>query len=276
MKTKILILLLLAVAKAGYTQQTLRPVSLFNPVPKPAMRQMETDRPDITESAITLDAGHFQLETNLAAFKRERNDDLLKSTWLINDMILKLGLGASTDIQLDFETYVKETTEERLSHTKEREAGNGNLTLRIKQNILGNNRGNFAVAVLPYVRFPIAGYGEKHPYEGGLIVPMQLKVGHDWKIGAQVEVDRLEDMEGHGSHTEFLQSLTLSHPLLKKLDGIAETHYTYDFKQHHFSNFLNAALQLEVYKDVKIDGGLNYGLQKDAEKRYFLGLSLRI
>lgn len=28
------------------------------------MRDFETDRPDVTESAYTVDAGHFQLETD--------------------------------------------------------------------------------------------------------------------------------------------------------------------------------------------------------------------
>ncbi|MEO8961795.1 MAG: hypothetical protein ABI325_07935 [Ginsengibacter sp.] len=36
--------------------------NLFNPTPKSMMRDFETDRPDVTESAYTLDAGHFQFE----------------------------------------------------------------------------------------------------------------------------------------------------------------------------------------------------------------------
>ncbi|MEO8821382.1 MAG: hypothetical protein ABI267_05890 [Ginsengibacter sp.] len=43
-------------SKSGYT--------IFNPTPKKLMRDFETDRPDVTESAYTVDAGHFQLETD--------------------------------------------------------------------------------------------------------------------------------------------------------------------------------------------------------------------
>ena len=39
------------------------------------MRDFETDRPDITESAYSVDAGHFQLETDL--FKTEH----VKASW---------------------------------------------------------------------------------------------------------------------------------------------------------------------------------------------------
>ena len=38
---------------------------LFNPVPKEKMRDFVTDRPDRTESPISVDAGHFQIETDL-------------------------------------------------------------------------------------------------------------------------------------------------------------------------------------------------------------------
>src|SRR5258707_15821817 len=42
------------VDKSGYT--------LFNPTPREYMRAFTTDRPDLTESPFTVDAGHFQLE----------------------------------------------------------------------------------------------------------------------------------------------------------------------------------------------------------------------
>ena len=41
---------------------------LFHPTPRALMREMSTDRPDQTESAYTVDAGHFQLEMDFANF----------------------------------------------------------------------------------------------------------------------------------------------------------------------------------------------------------------
>jgi len=37
----------------------------FNPTPRSLMRELSTDRPDKTESAYTVDAGHFQIESDL-------------------------------------------------------------------------------------------------------------------------------------------------------------------------------------------------------------------
>lgn len=105
---------------------------------------------------------------------------------------------------------------------------------------------------------------------------MSLKLGGEWKIGMQLEFDRLQNEASEGHLAQFLETLTVSHPLGKKLYAIAETYYTYDIQEHGWNNFLNAALQLEVAKDLRIDGGLNYGIQHDAMKSYFFGLSFRL
>lgn len=250
--------------------------SLFRPVPKEQMREMETDRPDVTESPYTVDAGHFQYETDMVNLVREQSETQDTRTVLINHANIKIGITASTGIQIGFETYgiQKETDVASGSTTTSR--GFGDISFRIKQNLIGNDGGNFVMAVLPYIKFPTSAYDEESRLEGGLIVPMLYKLPGEWKLGFQVEMDRLKDNDQPAMHTELLQTLTISHPLVKGVEGIAETYYTYDFKAHHLLNFINAAVQMEVAKDFKVDAGLNYGLQHDAEKHYFIGASFRL
>ena len=50
--------------------------TLFNPTPDTLMREMSTDRPDASESPYTVDAGHYQMESDLIA--RTRDHDALK------------------------------------------------------------------------------------------------------------------------------------------------------------------------------------------------------
>lgn len=45
--------------------------SLFQPTPNAQLREMSTDRPDKTESPYTVDAGRFQIETDLVAYTRD-------------------------------------------------------------------------------------------------------------------------------------------------------------------------------------------------------------
>ncbi len=249
--------------------------SLLDPVPKEQMREMETDRPDVTESPYTVDAGHFQVETDLIRVIREKSETTKTKTLLINQINLKIGLTGSTAVQIGFQTYGRQRETELDSGSKTVNDGHGNLTFRIKQNIIGNDKGSFAMALLPYVKLPMSKY-EDSRFEGGLIVPMQYKFAGEWNLGFQVELDRLKDQDDNAMHTEFLQTLTISHPIIRGLDGIAETYYTYDFKAHEFSNYINAAIQIDAAKDFKLDAGLNIGLQHTAAKHYFIGASYRL
>ncbi len=249
--------------------------SLFNPVPERLMREMETDRPDVTESAYTVDAGHFQYETDLIRLTKERSDSREVSTVLVNHGNLKLGLTGSMAIQIGFETYGVQRERDLSSGSTRRTDGFGDINLRIKQNLIGNDHGNFVMAILPYIKFPTSGYDDESRLEGGLIVPMLYKLPGEWKLGFQVEVDRLKDLDQPAMHTELLQTLTISHSITKGIDGIAETYYTYDFKAHQLSNYINAAVEIDVAKDFKVDAGLNYGIQHQAQKHYFIGASYR-
>ena len=41
---------------------------LFNPTPRGQMRELSADRPDVTESPYTVDAGHVQLEMSFVDY----------------------------------------------------------------------------------------------------------------------------------------------------------------------------------------------------------------
>lgn len=255
-------------------QESKQNYTLFNPVPKDLMREMETDRPDVTESAYTVDVGHFQYETDLVRLTRQKSDEQETRTLLINQGNFKIGLTRTTAIQIGFQTYGNQKEKDLNSGSVTTSNGFGDITFRIKQNLIGNDKGNFALAVLPYVKFPTSNY-EDSRFEGGLIVPMIYKLPGEWNLGMQVEVDRLKDRDQQTMHTEFLQTLAISHPIIKGVEAIAETYYTYDFKAHEISTSLNAAIQMEVAKDFQLDAGINYGLQHHAEKHYFIGASYR-
>jgi hypothetical protein len=267
----------LLLSQGAQAQDTTRNgYNLFKPLPKPLMREdMETDRPSITESPYTVEAGHFQYEADLFKHERETTEESKQHKWLINQANLKFGLLKNTALQVIVQSYGKERTEQLADHSMQSASGFGDITLRLKQNIYGNYNGNFSIALLPYVKFPTNKYSENKLYEEGLMIPMVIKLPHDWKIGLQVEGDYLKDNDEQARHAEVLQSLVLSHVLFKKLEVFGETFYTYNFKDHQIQNYLDAALEYELIKDVKVDAGINYGLQKTAHKDYFLGIAFR-
>ncbi|MBS7564058.1 transporter [Mucilaginibacter sp. Bleaf8] len=251
--------------------------SLFHPVPKEKMRkEMETDRPNFTETPLTVDAGHFQYEADLGRFEHQTTSESDERRWLINQADLKFGLLPNTSLQLIVQTFGHQVNKELENGEKEFNRGFGDLTLRIKQNIYGNYDGNFSIALMPYIKFPTNRYSDNKLYEEGLMIPMLLQLPHDWKIGMQVEGDYLKDDDADASrHADLQHSVVISHVLFKKLEVFAETYYSYNFKNHHVHNFVDTALEYEITPDFKIDAGINYGFQKAAQKDYFLGLAFR-
>jgi hypothetical protein len=115
----------------------------FNPVPGNEMRSFETDRPDVTESAYTINTGHFQLETDLFKTERYNADGVKTINNYINTANTKLGITHSTDFQVVIATL--NTSKIINSGAINKKPDFGGLTFRIKQNLWANNNGNTAL-----------------------------------------------------------------------------------------------------------------------------------
>src|SRR5688500_4882093 len=66
--------------------------SLFDPTPPEMMRELSTDRPDVTESPYTVDAGHFQVELSLIEYTRDEDQGAELDEWVVMPSNLKVGL----------------------------------------------------------------------------------------------------------------------------------------------------------------------------------------
>ena len=111
---------------------------LFRPVPVEQMRELSTDRPDKTESPYTVDAGHVQVEMDLAAFTYDRHNsdrsDTRIESWSFGTVNLKFGLLNNVDFQIVLEPWSVSRTVERPGG-RARADGFGDLTFRTKVNL---------------------------------------------------------------------------------------------------------------------------------------------
>ncbi len=83
---------------------------LFNPTPSEQMRPLSADRPDATESPITVDAGHVQVEVSFFDYIRSDHDGDDFDAWTVFDANVKFGLFNNVDLQLVFGVYGEQTT----------------------------------------------------------------------------------------------------------------------------------------------------------------------
>jgi len=256
--------------------------SLFRPAPDALLREMATDRPDKTESAYTLDAGHYQIEMDLLSYNydhsREGGEDLTLEAWAIAPVNLKVGVLNNVDLQIIAGTRNIQRVTDRDTNDTKRVSGFGDLLLRCKTNLWGNDGGPSALSVMPFVKIPTArrdlGNGAR---EGGIIFPFAMELPARWGFGTQAEIDWRQDSSRSDYHEEIINTVTVSHDIAGKLAGYVEL----------FSNLstepgakwiatLDFGFTYAVARDIQLDAGMNIGLTAAADDlNPFFGLSLR-
>ena len=135
--------------------------NLFNPTPAEHLRELSTDGPGATESAYTVDAGHFQVEMALVSYTSDKDSSggvvARTEVWAVAPLILKVGLLNQLDAQLVLEPY--NLIYERESTNRITRRGFGDTSVRLKYNFWGNDDGRTAFAAIPYLMFSISGGG---------------------------------------------------------------------------------------------------------------------
>ncbi len=248
---------------------------LFNPTPPELMRALSTDRPDKTESPFTVDAGHFQIEADLANFTYDASRGTTVQSWSFANTNLKVGLLNNVDFQLIIPT---------INHLRESDSrgrtmattGFGDIVTRVKINLWGNDGGRTAFGLLPFVKFPTAtGALGNGAVEGGLILPLAVQLPAEWQLGLMTEVDL--NRSGRRYHAEFINSITVSHGIVGELAGYAEFFSSISTeKGSAWVGIVGLGLTYGLTDDIQLDGGVNVGVTRAADDiNPFIGLSCR-
>src|SRR5438309_10161876 len=131
-----------------------RGYNLFHPTPQAFMRELSADRPDKTDCPFTVDAGHFQIEMDFANMTynqpNSERGNVRFTAFEIAPMNLKVGLLNNLDFQLVYASYQWEKTDNRDTRTTGRTSGFNGLAPRLKLNLVGNDGGFFALALIPF------------------------------------------------------------------------------------------------------------------------------
>jgi hypothetical protein len=256
--------------KSGY--------NLFRPTPDALLREMATDRPDKTESAYTVDAGHYQIEMDLLAYTYDRSDDETVETLNIAAINLKVGVLNHVDLQIIVESSNIQRVKDPGAGTSSRVSGFGDLLLRSKINLWGNDGGPSALSVMPFVKLPTNQRGlGNDAVEGGVILPFAMDLPAEWGLGAQVEVDHVRDSNNSGYHQEYGSTITMTHDIVGKLGGYVElySNVSTELEADWIATF-DFGFTYALSRDIQLDAGMNIGLTDAADDfNPFVGLSLR-
>jgi hypothetical protein len=256
------------VAAAVTATSDKRGYSLFNPTPRDLWRPLSADRPDFTESPITVDAGAVQVELSFVDYARDGDRNALS----VAPANIKVGLLNDVDLQFVFDPYVDSDDGMTTS------SGSGDLQFRLKINLWGNDGGATAFAFMPFITVPTGADGISSDHvEGGLIFPFAMDLTDDVGLGLMFETDFVYDDQDDGYDTEFVGTgvvgldVTSEFGLYLEGIGITSTDSDVDFR-----GILGGGLTYSITDDLVLDAGVNVGLTGDTDDvNVFTGITVR-
>jgi hypothetical protein len=255
--------------------------NLFSPTPDEFMRELAADRPDKTDCPFTVDAGHFQLEMDFANLTYNspngERGHVQSTAFEAAPMNLKVGLLNNVDFQLVFTPYRWERTDNRDSRKITENSGFEGITPRFKINLLGNDGGFLAVALIPFLKLPASqdhlGNGAA---EGGLGIPYAFDIP-GWDVGLQSTFRFNRNETDSGRHTEFGNSISVGHRLIGNFSGFVEFFSNVSTEQGStWVGTVDSWLTYEVSKNLRLDGGVYIGVTPAADDWHpWLGMTWR-
>ncbi len=254
--------------------------SLFDPTPVDQERSFCTDRPTKSNFPCTVDAGHVLYEADAFNWSYNHNGALTQDTYLFTNPTFKLGLTNRIDIEANITPLEEILTHDKASGSKTDLTGNGDLYLRVKYNLVGNDSGDIAVTLLPYVKLPTAepGIGNKS-VEEGIITPLSFVLPKNFLLILDPEIDELRNISDQGYHTSYQGLMNLSHSLL--VDSV--TMYGELWSQDNrdpsgviAESSLDLAITWLAQPNLQLDVGTNIGLNHATpDFQSYVGISQR-
>ncbi len=227
--------------------------TLLNPTPRDEWRELAPDRPDTTESPITLDAGAWCVEASYFDWRRESGDN----TYTILATNLKVGLTKRIDLQTVFDAYTWEDPA-----TGPGTEGFSDVTLRLKYNVWGNDGEKTAFALFPFIKIPTDTAISNGEVEGGLILPFSIDLADGIGLGLMAAFDSVHN--GIDDYDiEFIHSAVLGFDISERVGLYTE--YVGVSGPGKDESYASGGVTYSVTEDLVFDAGIQIGLNDVAE-----------
>jgi hypothetical protein len=254
--------------------------TLFNPTPAKCMREFDPDRPDITDSPFTVDAGHIQFESGLFSYTLSRPDPegIVTEEFDVGATDIRLGITNYAELGLFVQPLNVVHTRFPSSSLDTWHSGPGSLDLHAKFNLFGNDNfektGAIALGLLPSLEIPTEG-GEH--VQGSMAVPFAIKLSDKAELELMTEYDVVHNDAGSGYHVEFLNSGSLSYDWTSTISTYFEVATLFGNEDPSGGIvILGTGVLYKFGHDWQFDFGSNFGVTQASDRiNPFVGLTKR-
>jgi len=256
--------------KSGYT--------IFNPTPVDLRRPYNTDRPSKTDSPYTVDAGVFQIESDLAIWTTDVASHVRVRTWIIGNTNFKVGLANWMDLEVFPQFYINtRTSGEGFGKPREQD-GFGDTTVRLKINLWGNDGGKLAIGFVASLKIPTnTDHFANHVWEPGFALPVNYSLPWGFTFFGQTRIDILDESRSNDMRVQWQNPVGLSHTIVGNLSGYVEFYSAVGSgHDHSWVGTADTGLIYQVTKDFSVDVNAFFGVTDSApDCNIFVGFGRR-
>lgn len=230
----------------------------------------------------TVNPGHVQLESYAIQYAHDKDDagrgTTTREAWVFGPVTLKVGVLTNCDLEITATPFTRVRTKAEVPRRTTVQRGFGDVYTGVKYNVVGNDGGSFALAVLPFVKFPTSDddLGNEH-WEGGVVIPLGIELPSGWWLMLSPEVDVSHDLFSAGYHADFANTTYLCHRIADRLSGYIDFYSWVSTERHtRMIGIVDFGLTLAATSNVQVDAGLSVAVTKWGDDvNPYVGLSVR-
>jgi hypothetical protein len=240
-------------------------------------KPLVTDRPDFTESPVTVGQGVVQLETGYT-FTRDDQAGIRTDTHSFPESLLRVGAFADWfEFRLEWNYLVERTRAVQLSNTN---SGAEDLTLAAKIALTPQDQMLPETGIILEMSVPTGG----EVFTANEVLPgvnycydWNLTKDEKWTLGGSSAFNGNTDDETADTYTQFSQSLSLGHSWTERVGSYAEWYVLSPIgaDTNHTQNYFNGGFTVLINNDVQWDIRAGVGLNEAADD-FFAGSGISI
>jgi hypothetical protein len=260
--------------------------TLLNPTPDAQLRDMDTDRPNFTNTPHTIDAGHFQVEIGIMDYAYDRDNssegDLRSYDVGFGQFNLRIGVLNELELNMAIDAFETDRTTITSSEATSRASGFGDTTIGVKLNLWGNEGGDSAgytaLAIQPQFKLPTARSGVGNgKFEFSLAAPFLANLPAGFHLGLQPGVSYERNSGNNGYVAGFPGSISVDRVLFGGLDVYLEYFVDATTERHLAApQTVDIGGTYPLSKNIVLDAGINLGVNRASKNVEVLtGISIR-
>jgi Putative MetA-pathway of phenol degradation len=249
--------------------------TLFNPTPTNLMRDMDTDRPDKTDSPLTIDAGHLQIEIGVFDYDyyhdQYQGADARIDALSLGQFNFRLGVLNDLELNVIVNSWNYLQVNDHVAKQSTYQNGFGDTvvggTFNFWGNELGDDTWDTAFGIEPQFKIPTAReeIGNGHP-EWFVGFPFVINLPADFHLSVETTISDERNLENTGYVAGWQNSASVDRVFFGKFDIYLEYWADVSTESHEETEqTLDVGFTYPLTDNIVVDTGLNFGLNKASD-----------